>query len=93
MPRRISDYPDAYAGWNLLSSLGSIISVIAAWLFLYIISLQLTEKMQTTRFPWLIPQFYSDTLRILLNRSYNSLEWNLTSPPKPHPFVTLPIQS
>ena len=37
MPRRISDYPDAFAGWNLISSFGSIVSVVAAWLFLYIV--------------------------------------------------------
>jgi hypothetical protein len=29
----------------------------------------------------------------LLNRSYNSLEWALSSPPKPHAFVSLPLQS
>ena len=43
MPRRISDYPDAFAGWNLISSFGSIISVVAAWLFLYIVYIQLVE--------------------------------------------------
>ena len=43
MPRRISDYPDAFAGWNLISSFGSIISVIATWLFLYIVYIQLVE--------------------------------------------------
>ena len=93
MPRRISDYPDAFAGWNLISSFGSIISVVATGLFLYIVYIQLVEGKATTRYPWLTPQFYSDSLQTLLNRSYNSLEWALTSPPKPHAFVSLPLQS
>jgi len=93
MPRRISDYPDAFAGWNLISSFGSIISVVATWLFLYIVYVQLVEGKATSRYPWLTPQFYSDILQTLLNRSYNSLEWALSSPPKPHAFVSLPIQS
>nr|AGN49004.1 cytochrome c oxidase subunit 1 [Botrytis cinerea B05.10] len=93
MPRRISDYPDAFAGWNLISSFGSIISVVATVLFLHIVYVQLVEGKATTRYPWLTPQFYSDSLQTLLNRSYNSLEWALTSPPKPHAFVSLPLQS
>jgi cytochrome c oxidase subunit 1 len=93
MPRRISDYPDAFAGWNLISSFGSIISVVATWLFLHLVYLQLVEGKAATRYPWLTPQFYSDTLQTLLNRSYNSLEWALNSPPKPHAFVSLPLQS
>jgi hypothetical protein len=93
MPRRISDYPYAFAGWNLISSFGSIISVLATWLFLYIVYIQLVEGKATSRYPWLTPQFYSDSLQTLLNRSYNSLEWALTSPPKPHAFVSLPLQS
>lgn len=93
MPRRISDYPDAFAGWNLISSFGSIISVVATWLFLYIVYVQLVEGKAISRYPWLTPQFYSDSLQTLLNRSYNSLEWALNSPPKPHAFVSLPLQS
>lgn len=93
MPRRISDYPDAFAGWNLISSFGSIISVVAAGLFLYIVYIQLIEGEYAGRYPWLSPQFYTDTLQALLNRSYPSLEWALSSPPKPHAFVSLPLQS
>ena len=93
MPRRISDYPDAFAGWNLISSFGSIVSVIATWLFLFIVYDQLVSGNVSSRHPWMTPQFYTDTLQALLNRSYPSLEWALTSPPKPHAFVSLPLQS
>ena len=93
MPRRISDYPDAFAGWNLVSSFGSIISVIATWLFLYILYVQLVEGKATSRYPWLTPQFYYDLLQTHLTRAFNSLEWGLNSPPKPHAFVSLPLQS
>ena len=41
----------------------------------------------------LTPQFYYDLLQTLLSRVYNSLEWGLNSPPKPHAFVSSPLQS
>jgi len=37
MPRRIPDYPDAYAGWNYISSIGSFISTGATLWFFYIL--------------------------------------------------------
>ena len=93
MPRRIGDYPDAFAGWNLVSSFGSITSVVATWLFLNILYLQLTQGRVETKYSWYNPQFFTDLLQILLNRIYTSLEWCLDSPPKPHAFVSLPLQS
>jgi len=93
MPRRISDYPDAYTGWNIVSSYGSIVSVVAAFLFLIIVYKQLTEGTKTSRNPWMIPSYFYDALRVYLSRSYTSLEWSLNSPPKPHAFVNLPLQS
>lgn len=93
MPRRISDYPDAFAGWNFVSSFGSIVSVVATFLFLHIVYVQLTEGNAIAKYPWLTPQYFSDLFQTLFNRNYNSLEWTLNSPPKPHAFVSLPLQS
>jgi len=91
MPRRISDYPDAYAGWNLISSIGSLVSVVATALFLHIVYLQLVEGKSSVRYPWYTPEFFSDYLQIILKRSFESMEWALNSPPKPHPFISLPL--
>jgi cytochrome c oxidase subunit 1 len=37
MPRRIPDYPDAFAGWNAIASFGSYVSAFSALLFFYIV--------------------------------------------------------
>eukprot|EP00237_Pycnococcus_provasolii_P007677 CAMPEP_0206133846 /NCGR_PEP_ID=MMETSP1472-20131121/54574_1 /ASSEMBLY_ACC=CAM_ASM_001108 /TAXON_ID=41880 /ORGANISM="Pycnococcus provasolii, Strain RCC251" /LENGTH=162 /DNA_ID=CAMNT_0053525441 /DNA_START=1880 /DNA_END=2365 /DNA_ORIENTATION=- len=43
MPRRIPDYPDAYAGWNALASFGSYLSILGAVLFFVVVYLTLTS--------------------------------------------------
>ena len=43
MPRRIPDYPDAYAGWNAVASFGSYISGIGLLIFFYIIYVSFTS--------------------------------------------------
>ena len=93
MPRRISDYPDAFAGWNMVSSLGSIVSVMATWLFLYILYIELVEGKAIHKYILSVAQFYYDILASGMERSYDSLEWGLSSPPKPHAFESLPTQS
>ena len=37
MPRRIPDYPDAFATWNDVASIGSIISVVSIFVFFYML--------------------------------------------------------
>ena len=53
MPRGISYYADAFAGWNMISSIGSLISVIATIYFLNILYLQLTVGNATSKYMWL----------------------------------------
>ena len=52
MPRRIPDYPDAYAGWNAVSSVGSMISAFSALLFIYIIYATLTSENSVSNNQW-----------------------------------------
>jgi heme/copper-type cytochrome/quinol oxidase subunit 1 len=44
LPRRIPDFPDAYAEWNLIASFGSYLSAISVILFFYIVFKTLTSK-------------------------------------------------
>ncbi|WP_316353237.1 cytochrome c oxidase subunit I [Candidatus Trichorickettsia mobilis] len=76
MPRRIPDYPDAFAGWNMVSSIGSGISMLAALYFVYIVlySLKYGEKCPAN--PW--------------GSGADTLEWTLTSPPPYHSFESQP---
>ena len=37
MPRRISDYPDIYMGWNYISSLGAYVSFIGLIIFIFML--------------------------------------------------------
>ena len=47
MPRRIPDYPDAYAGWNAVATYGSYVSVFSALLFFFIVYLTLVNGNRT----------------------------------------------
>jgi len=42
-PRRYNDFPDAYSGFNYISSFGSIISVIAVIVFMYVLYRTFTD--------------------------------------------------
>jgi heme/copper-type cytochrome/quinol oxidase subunit 1 len=53
MPRRIPDYPDAYAGWNAVASYGSYISAVSAVFFFYVVWVALTEgERETSKKVW-----------------------------------------
>nr|YP_010385127.1 cytochrome c oxidase subunit I [Elodes marginata]UPL65137.1 cytochrome c oxidase subunit I [Elodes marginata] len=77
MPRRYSDYPDAYTSWNVVSSIGSTISLIGVIMLLFII----WESLATNR-----------TL-IYSNQMNTSIEWFQLTPPAEHSYSELPIIS
>ncbi|MBF8246712.1 MAG: cytochrome c oxidase subunit I [Rickettsia sp.] len=76
MPRRIPDYPDAFAGWNLVSSIGAYISFFAALFFVFVIFHGLKYGKKSPNNPWGV--------------GADTLEWSLSSPPPFHSFQTLP---
>ena len=76
MPRRIPDYPDAFAGWNMVSSVGAWISGFAALLFLYILFRTLTSGEKCADNPW--------------GEGATTLEWSHSSPPPFHTYDQLP---
>jgi len=70
MPRRYSDYPDFLTKWNIVSSIGSIISLISVLIFIFILWETISRKR-------LIPNnHFTNTL----------IEWQLNLPPSEHTF-------
>ena len=76
MPRRIPDYPDAFAGWNYISSLGSYTSAASFFLFLIIVAHAFLFGKKCENNPW--------------GEGAKTLEWTLSSPPPYHQYETLP---
>ncbi len=78
MPRRYPDYPDAYAAWNNISSIGSYISAGATVLFVFIVFYTLFFGRRASGNYWNVqPQTMT-------------LEWTLPSPPPFHQFEIQP---
>ena len=94
MPRRIPDYPDAYAGWNAVSSFGSLVSVVATALFAYIIYDIFVNVKELNNNPWAILPYFTSTVQFNNEaQTANTLEWALASPIPFHAFNMLPAQS
>ena len=94
MPRRISDYPDAFSGWNAVASYGSILSVVATVLFGYIVYDLFINGKEVSENPWGVPSyFFSSKIFSSETHTANSIEWTVKSPVPFHAFNMLPLQS
>jgi cytochrome c oxidase subunit 1 len=76
MPRRYIDYPDAFAGWNYVSSIGSYISAVGVLIFLFGVFEAFAKKRVAGDNPW--------------GEGATTLEWQLSSPPPYHQWEQLP---
>nr|AFZ99014.1 cytochrome c oxidase subunit I [Camponotus chromaiodes] len=74
MPRRYSDYPDNFLSWNIISSMGSFISIISLIMLLFLI----WEAFSSKRL--IINMFYLNS----------SLEWLNHYPPLNHSYNEIP---
>ena len=77
MPRRIVDYPDAFADWNFVSSIGSYVSGIGTVVFFFGMAQAFLRKERAPANPW--------------GPGATTLEWTLPSPPPFHQYETLPL--
>jgi len=94
MPRRIPDYPDAFEGWNTVSSVGSLISVAATALFLYVIYDMLVSQPVAEANAWGEPAFFVDAPSYQMTALHSpTLEWVAPSPTPLHAFSVIPVQS
>ena len=76
MPRRYIDYPDAFATWNYLSSVGAFIGAFSMLIFFVVVIEAFMKKRYAGNNPW--------------GSGATTLEWTLPSPPPFHQFETLP---
>ncbi|HKP22813.1 MAG TPA: cytochrome c oxidase subunit I [Dongiaceae bacterium] len=76
MPRRYPDYPEAFAFWNHISSIGAFISAAATVWFIGVALYTLFAGRKAADNPWGV--------------GATTLEWTLSSPPPFHTFNDLP---
>src|SRR3974377_1652881 len=76
MPRRTVDYPDAFHGWNEVSSYGSYIAGVGVLVFFFGLTEAFLKKRVAGNNPWGV--------------GATTLEWTLSSPPPFHQFEMLP---
>lgn len=77
MPRRYPDYPEAFAYWNGVASMGYAIMAVGILIFFVNVIWSLLAGRRAEDNYW--------------GEGATTLEWTLTSPPPYHQFETLPV--
>jgi cytochrome c oxidase subunit 1 len=76
MPRRIPDYPDAYAHWNMVSSIGALLAGIGTVIFFIVVYKTFTSKETVAGNQW--------------GEGAKTLEWSVDSPAPFHTHEDIP---
>ncbi len=76
MPRRVPDYPDAFAGWNLVSSWGAALTMVGTLWFFYVAWLTFRSGEKVGANPW--------------GEGATTLEWTVPSPAPFHTHEHVP---
>ncbi len=76
MPRRYVDYPDGFAFWNYVSSVGYVIMALGMLVFFVLLIESILRQRKAEANPW--------------GEGATTLEWTLSSPPPFHQFNELP---
>jgi len=79
MPRRYPDYPEAFAGWNFVASVGAFIGGLSMLFFLIGAYRTFTSKEHLADNYW--------------GEGATTLEWTVASPAPHHTFAELPVIS
>ncbi|HEX3064037.1 MAG TPA: cytochrome c oxidase subunit I [Dongiaceae bacterium] len=77
MPRRIPDYPDAFAGWNNIASIGAYISYAGTIWFVGVVLYTVFAGKRVGANYW--------------GEGATTLEWTVSSPPPFHSYEELPV--
>ena len=77
MPRRIPDYPDAFAGWNFVASIGAFISYAGTIWFVFVVLYTIFAGKKVGANYW--------------GEGATTLEWTVSSPPPFHSYDELPV--
>jgi cytochrome c oxidase subunit 1 len=94
IPRRIPDYPDAFYGWNYISSIGSFISVGATVTFLFVVYRAIASRSPVTANSWAIPWYFNEESQDEDSTTHSpTLDWTVPAPTPIHAYNILPLQS